>query len=221
MMPLLKTNRAVPNRDSHETARRLGASWLAVPVRSIAMGVGAAAIAFWLVAAPKQALSAEEGALVTECTFNLAALKGAITDIDPDLDPGGSSSPGANLEISYIVVYSRVNDFDGQAFDPSGPAPLAYTGPVFCYNDDTSAEEVLQDAESVPIPNSAWHRNVESIDILDDQQALIMRHRLNDDDPAGADPADLHDGPRDGEIENRFCHSSGGNTRCVLVREPQ
>jgi len=173
------------------------------PLRSAAIGIGAGVLAASLLAAPEQAAAADEAALLSTCTVNVAALKAALNTHD-------SAVPAGNLEVSYIVVYTRQNPFGGQVFDPPGPTPPTYTGPVLCVNDNGS-EEAVADAESVLIPGPN-HPNVDSIDILENQEAMRMRFELNDT----VAPLSGHDG----DIENRYCQSSGGNVDCVLVREP-
>lgn len=171
--------------------------------RSVLASAGLAVLAASLFAAPKPAAAAEEAALLSTCTFNLAALKAA-------LDTNDNAVPAANLEVSYIVVYTRQNPHGGQFFDPPGQTPPTYTGPVFCINDDGS-EEVVADAESVQIPGPN-HPDVDSIDIVENQEAMRMSIELNDT----VAPLSGHDGA----IENRYCQSSGGTVDCVLVREP-
>lgn len=183
--------------------RRGGARRPAKPLRAVMLGIGAAALAASLLAAPKQAAAAETAALLSTCTFDLAALKAA-------LDTNDSAVPAANMEVSYIVVYTRQNPFGGQLFDPPGPTPPTFTGPVLCVNGDGS-EEAVADAESVLIPG-ANHPDIDSIDILENQEAMRLRFELNDTVP----PLSGHDG----DIENRYCQSSAGNVDCVLVREP-
>ncbi len=193
-----KENMAAPVHFRRRSAFRAGSL-----LRSVLLGAGAAALAASLFASPKPAAAAEEAALLSTCTFNLAALKAA-------LDTNDNAVPAANLEVSYIVVYTRQNPHGGQAFDPPGPSPLTYTGPVLCINDDGS-EEAVADAESVQIPGPN-HPDVDSIDILENQEAMRMAIELNDT----VAPLSGHDG----DIENRYCQSSGGNVDCVLVREP-
>lgn len=122
-----------------------------------------------------------------------------VAGLQEDID---NANPGGNADkiqfpavIAYVVVYAVSNDNNGQALeDKQGNLTGDFTGPVICINPD------LVDITTALQTNP----DLEDKDILDIQDALILRHT-----PTG--------GPASDPDANRICHTTDGDTDCFDI----
>lgn len=108
-------------------------------------------------------------------------------------NPSGNADKIANPTIAYVIIYSVDNDNNGQPLVDRRGDPVGFTGPVICAAPEFAITTTQQTTD---IPN---------IDILDIQEALILRHT-----PAGAAAS--------ADDANRTCHTTDGNTQCFDVK---
>jgi hypothetical protein len=121
-------------------------------------------------------------------------LAGLQADILRTNTPNPNDPEIESPAIAYVVIYAVDNDNNGQRVVNGRNGPLlGFTGPVICVNPAFNISSTLQTTD---IPN---------IDILDLQDALILRHA-----PAGT--------PSGAPGANRFCHTTDGNTDCFNIR---
>lgn len=108
-------------------------------------------------------------------------------------NPGGNANRIADPTIAYVIIYAVDNDNNGQPLVDRSGNPVGFTGPVICVAPGFNITSALQTTD---IPN---------VDILDVQDALILRHT-----PAGADPS--------ADDANRTCHTTDGTTSCYNIQ---
>ena len=108
-------------------------------------------------------------------------------------NPSGNANKIANPTIAYVIIYEVDNDNNGQPLVDRFGNPVGFTGPVICVHPDFDITPVLQTTD---IPN---------VDILDVQDALIVRTT-----PEGADPSVAD--------ANRTCHTTDGTTSCYNIQ---
>ena len=123
-----------------------------------------------------------------ECVLSDDAVEALVESIE-DVNSNNPNDPEIVGAVSYVVVYVVGNDNNGQEIveDES----LGFTGPAICIND--LEVEVTPALQTDDIPD---------IDILDLQDALILRHPPAGDGSPGA---------------NRICHTTDGNTDCFDI----
>jgi hypothetical protein len=116
---------------------------------------------------------------------DVQAVKDAMTASD-------STNKLGSKDVAFIVVYSRSPN-DGQALaDASG-----YTGPVVCLNPGPDVNTgvslgIQTTTEEKDIPNTTDQPGATSVDLLDIEEALLTRYKVNKASPT---------------VEKRFCHS--------------
>jgi hypothetical protein len=108
-------------------------------------------------------------------------------------NPSGTANKIQNPVIAYAIIYSVDLDNNGQPLVDRFGNPVGFTGPVICAAPGFAVTTALQ-TDDIP-----------DIDILDLQDALILRHT-----PAGA-AASVEDA-------NRTCHTTDGNTQCFDIK---
>jgi len=194
----LERNNARGNESGHTAlARRITKPFMpCAVVAAVALAAGVSAQAF---AAPPGGPTANE--VFSGCTFDAAALdnilnignsdRNALTDVDAD--------PAGDVVADYIVIYRVGTQNNGQALSAGGT-----TGVVVCVSTNKT---VSASAEGVPVPNGVDQPGASSVDILATQGASVLQYQVNG-------------GDRDGQIENRLCHSTDTGTDCDLVQEP-
>lgn len=175
---------------------------IAKPARSFAMLTAvtmAIGFAQQTSAAPPGSPTANE--VFSGCTFDAGMLddllnisnsdRNALTDSDAD--------PQGDVVAHYIVIYRADTQNNGQVLSAGGA-----TGVVVCV---ATNKTVSASAEGVPVPNGVDHPGAASVDILATQGGSVLQF-------------DVNGGSRDGDVENRFCHSTDTGIDCVLVQEP-
>ena len=125
-------------------------------------------------------------------------LNTALANLQADVTAGASLT--APPEIAFVVVYSLNNDNDGQQIT-TGP-PGNFSGPVICRNPAASIATAKQ-TDPIPVGGSG----ASSVDILDAEEAFILRYRING-------------GPNNGKVEKRVCHTVNSNTQCFRISGP-
>jgi hypothetical protein len=118
---------------------------------------------------------------------DVQAVKDAMSTSDANHQLGGK-------EVAFIVVYTR-NPNDGQAL--AGTPPPGYTAPVVCLNPGPDVNTgvslgIQTTTEEKDIPNATDQPGATSVDLLDIEEALLTRYKVNKASPT---------------IEKRFCHS--------------
>lgn len=169
--------------------------------RALHFGMACGTLAtLFLTATPPAAVAQEPNRVFADCVLNsngqgsqsidtLAGLEGDILATNTN-NPNDTDL--ASATIAYVVVYAINNDNNGQEIEDGGVPTGQFTGPVICVHPDLNIDSVLQTDD------------IAEIDILDVQDALILRHTS-----AGSDP--LADGA------NRICHTTDGNTDCFDI----
>jgi hypothetical protein len=123
-----------------------------------------------------------------------------------EFSPFGSPS---NVQVAFIVVYS-LQENDGQGLDGGEGPP--FSGPILCAGGfpfgggGIAPFNVATTTEDSPIPDPST--GADSVDILDLEEALILRYAPNFEGGGGGDP------------EKRFCHTVDENTDCFTVFGP-
>jgi hypothetical protein len=196
MLELTKSMNALGPGNAAAACRGLGncAAKVARPLTTVFV----AALAFGGLVA--QSLAAPPGApadgeVYFNCTIGAGGLSGFTL---------GDPSAFAGLDIDYIVIYSKDNEFNGQQLAGDGT-----TGPIVCHASDL---DVSASAESVPLPNSTDNPGVESIDILENNGNFILKYKNNN---AGPVPGDVVDG----RVDNRVCLTASG-VECGIIFDP-
>jgi hypothetical protein len=189
------TRARVTSGDDGSRATRLVRGVFATAVRSLAiLAIAAFVVSVWLqaVAAPPGAPQANR--IFAACTFTTASLRAALT-INSSFKNKFADN---DVQASYILIYVRTNPNDGQKLDGTPPT---FTGPVLCVNSGT--ESIDQTTETTVIPTQS---GVTSVDILDAEEALHLRYKLNPPPAPGKD------------IEKRVCHTANANSDCFFIR---
>jgi hypothetical protein len=124
-----------------------------------------------------------------ECELSPEAVEALIESIE-DVNSANPNDPEIVGDVSYVIVYVVGNDNNGQEIVDT-PVSLGFTGPVVCI-----------DPAQVGIDPALQTDDIANIDILDLQDALILRHA-----PAGAGSPGA----------NRTCHTTDGNTDCFDI----
>ena len=170
-------------------------------VSGFAMAYGTLAMLLLAGGTPAAMADPMPNRVFAECVLNtssqgqqintVAGLQEDILDANP---PGNADEiqDDPPPEIAYVIIYAINNDNNGQLLVDNQENPVGFTGPVICVHPDFDITEVLQTTD---IPD---------VDILDVQDALILRHT-----PEGA-AASVEDA-------NRTCHTTDGNTDCFDI----
>jgi hypothetical protein len=124
-----------------------------------------------------------------ECELSADAVEALVESIEDVNSPNPNDAEIVG-EVSYVVVYVVGNDNNGQEIVDDGSS-LGFTGPVICV-----------DADAVGIEPALQTDDIPGVDILDLQDALILRHAPAGDGAPGA---------------NRICHTTDGNTDCFDI----
>lgn len=140
------------------------------------------------------------------CLLDTATVSELIADIQAG---PGIDDPG--VKVSYVVVYTRANDNNGQPLIATPPGP-GFTGPVICRNPDEVDITARDNATPTPnplkettdIPTQTDPGGATTVDIKSAEEAFILQHELNG-------------GTNDGDIENRVCHTTDANVDCFLI----
>jgi hypothetical protein len=127
---------------------------------------------------------------------------------------GGEGGPFGdfpeNLEVAFVVVYS-LQENDGQLL----PDTEGYTGPILCLGgfpgEGFTPFGIESTSEDSPIPPEPGEGDPTSVNILDLEEALILRYEPNF--PGEGEPFT-------GNPEKRFCHTVDDNTDCFTVFSP-
>jgi hypothetical protein len=122
---------------------------------------------------------------------------GTVAAIQADVNDGIGADADTDIQVAFLFVYS-LNDNDGQGPVKSGPV-TGFTGPVLCANSDADfvdrvVLEPVKIKETDDVPSSG------TVDILDIEEAMILRYRLGN-----------------GDIEKRVCHTTGNNNDCFRI----
>jgi hypothetical protein len=133
---------------------------------------------------------------VVSCTLDTTTYNNLVTLLNPITNP--PFNPG---QVGFIVIYT-LNDNDGQKLSGSGPA--RYTGPVVCTSPGVSMAATLGTTD---IPNSTDQPGATSIDVLNTEEAFLLRYKINQ-------------GSLTNTIEKRFCHTVANNSDCFRVFVP-
>lgn len=169
--------------------------------QAVRFGMACGALATLLLTAGAPAAVAQEpNRVFADCVLNSNGQGSNFIDtlagLEGDILATNTNNPNdtdlASATIAYVVVYAIDNDNNGQEIEDGGEPTGEFTGPVICVHPDFDIVPALQTTD---IPD---------IDILDLQDALILRHT-----PAGA-----------GETvpdANRICHTTDGNTDCFDI----
>ena len=134
--------------------------------------------------------------IFAECKLSADTVASLEQDIlDTNSPPPNDPEIDSPL-ISYVVIYAIDNDNNGQRVLADGQGTvgpvLGFTGPVICVAPDINIDTALQTDDII------------EIDILDLQDALILRHA-----PTSASEGD--------PAANRICHTTDGNTDCFDI----
>lgn len=178
----------------HLTTKPIGGAWsdaCRVVVASAAMAAFLSGPAFAAVD-PPQPERVWGGCVLDPAT---------VAEIQADVNVGIGLASATDIRVAFVVVYS-LNDNDGQGPVSLGPA-TGFTGPILCTN---PAEVGIPNevTESADIPAQTGPSGATSIDILDLEEAMILRY-------------DVNGGAADGTIEKRFCHTVGVNNDCFRI----
>lgn len=123
-----------------------------------------------------------------ECVLSDDAVEALVESIE-DVNSNRPNDPEIVGAVSYVIVYVVGNDNNGQEIVDD--VSLGFTGPAICIND--LEVEIAPALQTDDIPD---------VDILDLQDALILRHAPAGDGAPGA---------------NRICHTTDGNTDCFDI----
>lgn len=170
--------------------------------RAIHFGMTCGTLATLLLAAAPPAAVADPvpNRIFAECELNTSSQGqqiNTVAGLQADILAANPNSPQrdhiVNPVIAYVVIYAIDNDNNGQRIEDGDDQLVGFTGPVICVNPNATdgIEAALQTDD------------IGNIDILDVQDALILRH-------TGDDPADEDDA-------NRICHTTDGNTDCFDI----
>ena len=132
-------------------------------------------------------------------------LSGSTVDaIQADVNDGINASSDDDIQVAFVFVYS-LQDNDGQG--PVGGGPNAgFTGPILCANPDEVGTPIkVKETDDIPGPTGP--AGASSVDILDLEEAMILRYQVNG-------------GVASGKIEKRVCHTTGNNNDCFRVPAP-
>jgi hypothetical protein len=124
-----------------------------------------------------------------ECELSTEAVEALVESIE-DVNSNNPNDAEIVGDVSYVVVYVVGNDNNGQEIVDEGSS-LGFTGPAICVNSDAVGIEPALPTDDIP-----------DVDILDLQDALILRHAPAGDGAPGA---------------NRICHTTDGNTDCFDI----
>jgi hypothetical protein len=163
-------------------ARALGLLSAAVGLTALA---GSAAHAQGIIGTP-------QANHVVSCTLDSTTYNDLFTLLNPITNP--PFNPG---EVAFVVIYT-LNNNNGQKL--SGPGPARYTGPVVCTSPGVSMTATLGTTD---IPNSTDQPGASSIDLLNTEEAFLLRYKIN--------PGT--------KIEKRFCHTVANNSDCFRISQ--
>jgi hypothetical protein len=124
-----------------------------------------------------------------------------VENIQIDVNEGIGADLDTDIQVAFVVVYS-LNDNDGQGPVSLGPT-TGFTGPILCTN-PAEVGTPIEVTESQDIPTQTGPSGATSIDILDVEEAMILRYEVNGGSAGGA-------------IEKRFCHTTGVNNDCFRI----
>jgi hypothetical protein len=123
-----------------------------------------------------------------------------VAAIQADVNDGIGASADADIQVAFLFVYS-LHDNDGQGPVKEGPT-TGYTGPVLCTNPDEVG--LIKVKETDDIPTQTGPSGASSVDILDLEEAMVLRYQVNG-------------GPANDAIEKRVCHTTGNNNDCFRI----
>jgi hypothetical protein len=135
------------------------------------------------------------------CVLSAATVAAIQADVLSGIGLNLPQPVADDIQVAFVFVYS-LQDNDGQGPVKTGSV-TGFTGPVLCSNPAEVATPIkVKETDDIPGPNGP--AGATSVDILDLEEAMILRYKVNG-------------GSANGKIEKRVCHTTGNNNDCHRI----